>query len=170
MKPIFITLVPNIFHVTHIIVNFILRTDVGCVSAEEDIDDTEFIIHPIVPAGTKLSDLKDTPDYDMAALMIRSLTDAVTPKGCNEVGNVGLATFNWLSSIDFESAVSITSSILTKIHFCFFDFQLIIFVSDLLKLNDIYYMKQVTITTLVKDFEDSDGRRYICSSAPLEEY
>jgi len=105
---------------------------VGCFTAEDDIDDTTFVLHPVVPVGTTIGSLKGTDSYDPAVAMVEAMTKSVTPKGCDETGNVGLATYKWLSSTDFTTPV--------------------------------------TVTALVKDFRTADGQRYICASAPLEEY
>lgn len=80
--------------------------DVTCITAPKDLDDATFVTHPLVPAGTALKDLMGTPDYDLGKGMIEALIDAITPEGCDEIGNVGLATFDWLDSNDVSTKVS----------------------------------------------------------------
>jgi len=85
-----------------------VRNYVSCLSLSEDINETAFVAHPLVPSGTKLGDIKGS-DYDLAKGMIDALQAAVSPNDCREVGNVGLASYGWLSSVDFKSPITATT-------------------------------------------------------------
>lgn len=85
---------------------FSLYIDITCVSAPDDIDETTFLVSPTVPAGTQLKDLMDTPDYDLGIGLIEAFTKSVTSSDCDEAGDYGLATYEWLSGADFETPVS----------------------------------------------------------------
>jgi len=80
-----------------------------CVSVPEDIDEVAFHVHPLVPVGTKLADLKGTSDYDLGKGMVEAVVDAVTIPDCDATGNYGLATYGWLHSDDYTTAVMATS-------------------------------------------------------------
>ena len=73
-----------------------------------DIDETTFVAHPMITAGTKLKDMKGTSDYDMALGMITSFRETVAPDDCDEVGNAGLASYEWSSINDATAPVSIS--------------------------------------------------------------
>ena len=70
---------------------------------QEDIDDTTFIDHPLVPPGTTLGSLKGTPDYEMGKGLITAFTEATN---CSSDSNFGLATYDWLSASDSATPVS----------------------------------------------------------------
>ena len=78
----------------------LLLSDVKCISAPEDIDDTIFVVHPVVPGGVTLGGLKGTPDYDIGLGMVQAFRDAVE---CD--GSWGLAKYMWPSQ-DQTSTVS----------------------------------------------------------------
>ena len=64
-------------------------------------------MHPLVASGTKLKDLVGTSDYDIAKALIEAFVKAVTVRDCDETGNTGVATYEWLSETDSSSPVSI---------------------------------------------------------------
>jgi len=80
--------------------------DVSCISVEDDIDETTFLVHPLVPSGTKLKELAGTPDYDLGKGKVEAFIDAVSVRDCVESGNIGVATYPWLSETDSTSPVS----------------------------------------------------------------
>jgi len=82
---------------------------VKCMTISKNIDDTTFVIHPIVAFGTTLRSLKGTPDYEMGKGMIEAIVASVTVDDCGDAGNFGLATYPWLNKIDFNTPVVATS-------------------------------------------------------------
>ena len=85
------------------------HVDVVCISVEDDIDDTAFVVHPIVPGDLTLGALKGTPDYDLGMGLVQAFLDAAMPDGCTDVGKFGLASYPWLDATD-KSDVSIILS------------------------------------------------------------
>lgn len=79
------------------------------MTISKNIDDTTFVIHPIVAFGTTLRSLKGTPDYEMGKGMIEAIVASVTVDDCGDAGNFGLATYPWLNKIDFNTPVSTTT-------------------------------------------------------------
>ena len=71
----------------------------------DDIDDTEFLVHPVAPAGVTLGMLKGTPDYEMGKRMIQAFHDALND--CDKPGKYGLAKYPWLSDKDHVTKVSL---------------------------------------------------------------
>ena len=106
MYIVFVTVLKSHSYCFSLLCSSIEYIDVGCFTAEDDIDDTTFVLHPVVPVGTTIGSLKGTDSYDPAVAMVEAMTKSVTPKGCDETGNVGLATYKWLSSTDFTTPVS----------------------------------------------------------------
>jgi len=85
------------------------RTDnyVQCFTLPDDIDDTEFILHPVT-TGTILGDLKGTPDYDLGLGMMTAIRDGTF--ACDDVGSFKSVEFPWL----FQDAVTpITATVLS---------------------------------------------------------
>ena len=64
----------------------------------EDIDKTEFLVHPVVPVGTTLEMLKGTPDYEMGLTMIEAFREGVTEADCEETGVYGYAMYPWMAA------------------------------------------------------------------------
>jgi len=85
---------------------------VFCVTAPDDIDDTTFLFHPVIPSGLVLGTITGS-DYEMGAGMVNSLKDALG--SCDETGQYGLATYDWLSQEDFVSSVSVTSLVMDTV-------------------------------------------------------
>merc|ERR1712232_410181 len=81
---------------------------IKCLTIPENIDDTEFLVHPLVPNGTRLSDLRGSNDYDIALKMIASFRDAVKSDTCGDVGKFGLAVYPWPAA-DQLSTITATS-------------------------------------------------------------
>lgn len=75
-----------------------------CLRVEDDIDDTVFVEHPIVPEGTTLGALKGTPDYDLGRGMVEAQINAVGD--CADSGKFGLAKYEWLDDDDQSRPVS----------------------------------------------------------------
>ena len=88
--------------------------DVQCITVPEDIDETEFIVHPVVDFGLKLGSLKGTPDYEMGKGMVTAFLDAVD---CDDIGSLGMATYQWLSEIDYTTPVSFICLCCTSLAF-----------------------------------------------------
>ena len=72
-----------------------------CMDKPDDIEDTQFLIHPLVPGGTSLSMLKGTTDYDLGKGMIQAFRDAL----CEDTGGLVYASYPWLSSDDHQTMV-----------------------------------------------------------------
>lgn len=119
-----------------------VRNYVTCITAPKDLDDATFVTHPLVPAGTALKDLMGTPDYDLGKGMIEALIDAITPEGCDEIGNVGLATFDWLDSNDVSTKIKATS-----------------FVKD--------FELEISEDRKLRSRKTAESQRYVCSTGPL---
>lgn len=81
---------------------------VFCLDKPEDSEDTTFLDHPLVPAGTTLSQLEGTPDYDMAKGLVDAWREALE---CNDEKVFNLASYDWLSSVDGSSMVEVSSLI-----------------------------------------------------------
>ena len=82
----------------------LLLSDVKCITVPDDIDDTIFVIHPVVPSSLTLGALKGTPDYDIGRGMIQAFRDSV-PECVDNPGNWGIAKYMWISQ-DQSSNVS----------------------------------------------------------------
>lgn len=118
---------------------------VKCLTLPDDVDETAFIIHPVVPAGTTLKMLKGTPDYDMGRQMIEAFRDSVT-NSCDESGQLGVAKYPWLSA---NQKKKVTASSIVK------DFQ-----ASAKMLNDLG----------ADSFQTSESiERYMCGTGPLDE-
>jgi len=79
---------------------------VMCITLEMSNDKTVFVAHPLIPEGTTLGSLKGTPDYQMGDSLVQSFKDALN---CEEAGSYAMATYPWLSQIDFVTPVMATS-------------------------------------------------------------
>jgi len=80
-----------------------------CGKLGETVDDFELVIHPVAPSGTKIGDLAGTSDYNMASDMVQGIIDSISYSVCQDPGQYGLATYQWLSALDGKSAVTATS-------------------------------------------------------------
>jgi len=85
---------------------------VKCLNIPDDIDETTFLVHPVVPVGTQLRVLKGTPDYDLGKNMIEALRDALKNDSCHEVGHVNVAKYPWLSNLDESTPVTAYSVVM----------------------------------------------------------
>lgn len=85
----------------------VVNNYVYCVSIPDEIDDSAFLVHPLVPAGTTLGQLAGTPDYDLAEGFFSAFRSLVNDDSCDE--NEGLVTYKWLSATDFTTPVMVTS-------------------------------------------------------------
>ena len=88
---------------------FLSGLDVKCIDVQDDIDETQFLVHPVAPWYLKLKMLKGTPDYEMGKGMIEAFIEAAD--SCNKVGKYGLALYPWLSAKDHETMVSLNEKI-----------------------------------------------------------
>jgi len=79
---------------------------IRCISVPDDIDDTEFIVDPVLPGGVKIGQTKGTPDYDLGIGLISALRNAADIGGCDESGKFGMANYRWLSQTDITAPVS----------------------------------------------------------------
>ena len=75
-----------------------------CITLPDDIDETQFFVHPLVPGGVTLGDLKGTPDYDLGMGFIQAFRDAAF--GCDDTETFSMVSYPWLSSEDFTTPVS----------------------------------------------------------------
>jgi len=74
-----------------------------CITVPDDIDETQFIAHPVVPADLTLGDLSGTPDYDLALGMISAMRDAT--EDCDST--IAMVTYPWLSEEDGTTPVTV---------------------------------------------------------------
>jgi len=76
---------------------------VKCFSVPDDVDDTEIVVHPIVPEGTVLGDLAESSpdDYVMGKAYFEAVRDVIST--CEATDKYQLATYPWLDSNDFTT-------------------------------------------------------------------
>jgi len=91
---------------SHIYIIHTHTTDVKCFSVPDDVDDTEIVVHPIVPEGTVLGDLAESSpdDYVMGKAYFEAVRDVIST--CEATDKYQLATYPWLDSNDFTTPVS----------------------------------------------------------------
>jgi len=80
---------------------------VHCIDFPDDIDDTKFVLHPVVPPGTTLGDLAGTPDYDLGLGMITAMREAAG--SCAATGSFTQINYPWLSQDDVSSPIVATA-------------------------------------------------------------
>ena len=107
-----------------------------------------------------IGSLSGTSDYKIGKGMAQSILNAVDRNACADDDKHSLATFNWLSSMDGQSPVSI------KWNVVFYNI-------DMNEKNLICYFGscrvwKVVVTTVVKSFTLGDDF-YVCSSGPVFE-
>ena len=80
----------------------------------KDVEDTKFVVHPEIPPGTTLRELRETSttdDYLLIRTMVESFRTSVI--GCDEVGQYNLAKYPWTSKLDQKTVVSFEKCIET---------------------------------------------------------
>lgn len=80
---------------------------IRCINVPIDIDETVFLVDPKIIPGTKLASLRDSLNYSLLKEMIEAFR--ATMRGCDEVGNYGLASYTWQSANDDSTGISSVS-------------------------------------------------------------
>lgn len=82
---------------------------VKCISIADDIDDTEFVVHPVVQPGTTLGMLKGTADYNLGMGLIQAWRD--TASTCSDEGSLQISKYPWLHQMDVSTPIMAQSVI-----------------------------------------------------------